>query len=245
MPLSDYQRKEILSIIDSLMSWSIAFPFLNPIDPEKDELDDYFDVIKKPMDLSTVRSKILGNTYSSLDEFKKDVNLIWSNAIKYNGKGSFTAKMAEQLSKVFNEGMKFVTGDDEKDWNAKFQYLKAQVDDCYPNEQLMEAILEYLETGKLPHFVKLSVKKDSGTIPDEDTFIPLSEDQKVKLVKDIMSLNKGWMLMKIYKFIESREPSFIKDDVIDTDITLFKRSTLSGIQGIINDIKQRSSQISL
>ncbi|XP_070821724.1 ATPase family AAA domain-containing protein 2-like isoform X1 [Chaetodon trifascialis] len=56
--------------------------FTKPVDLE--EVPDYAEVIKKPMDLSTVLSKVDLHQYRTVKEFLEDVDLIWQNALEYN-----------------------------------------------------------------------------------------------------------------------------------------------------------------
>ncbi|KAM9798500.1 ATPase family AAA domain-containing protein 2 [Neosynchiropus ocellatus] len=56
--------------------------FTKPVDLE--EVPDYAEVIKKPMDLSTVLSKIDRHQYMTAKDFLEDVDLIWKNALEYN-----------------------------------------------------------------------------------------------------------------------------------------------------------------
>ncbi|XP_030606598.1 ATPase family AAA domain-containing protein 2 isoform X3 [Archocentrus centrarchus] len=56
--------------------------FTKPVDLE--EVPDYAEVIKKPMDLSTVLSRIDLHQYGTVREFLQDVDLIWQNALEYN-----------------------------------------------------------------------------------------------------------------------------------------------------------------
>ncbi|XP_047455651.1 ATPase family AAA domain-containing protein 2-like isoform X2 [Mugil cephalus] len=56
--------------------------FTKPVDLE--EVPDYAEVIKKPMDLSTVLAKIDLHQYVTVKEFLQDVDLIWQNALEYN-----------------------------------------------------------------------------------------------------------------------------------------------------------------
>ncbi|KAF7654038.1 hypothetical protein LDENG_00075450 [Lucifuga dentata] len=49
-----------------------------------EEVPDYAEVIKQPMDLSTVLSKIDLHQYGTVSEFLHDVDLIWKNALEYN-----------------------------------------------------------------------------------------------------------------------------------------------------------------
>ncbi|NXX63786.1 ATAD2 protein, partial [Scopus umbretta] len=56
--------------------------FTKPVDPE--EVPDYAAVIKQPMDLSAVLSKIDFHQYLTAGDFLKDIDLICSNALEYN-----------------------------------------------------------------------------------------------------------------------------------------------------------------
>jgi histone acetyltransferase len=64
-------------ILNKLKQHQSAWPFKEPVNRE--EVKDYYDVIKEPMDLSTIESKINGKKYKSFDEFQKDVLQIFIN----------------------------------------------------------------------------------------------------------------------------------------------------------------------
>lgn len=46
-----------------------AYWFAEPVDPVKFNIMDYFDIVNRPMDLSTIRKKLLHNCYNSASEF--------------------------------------------------------------------------------------------------------------------------------------------------------------------------------
>uniref|UniRef100_A0A0V0J341 Bromo domain-containing protein n=1 Tax=Schistocephalus solidus TaxID=70667 RepID=A0A0V0J341_SCHSO len=56
--------------------------FTRPV--QADEAPDYFEVISTPMDLGVVRDKIDAREYSTVESFKADLKLIYSNALEYN-----------------------------------------------------------------------------------------------------------------------------------------------------------------
>ena len=56
--------------------------FLKPVDRE--EVNDYYDVIKHPMDLTTMMSKTDSGQYVSIHQFIEDIDLIADNALEYN-----------------------------------------------------------------------------------------------------------------------------------------------------------------
>uniref|UniRef100_A0AAZ3PHK4 ATPase family AAA domain-containing protein 2 n=1 Tax=Oncorhynchus tshawytscha TaxID=74940 RepID=A0AAZ3PHK4_ONCTS len=56
--------------------------FSKPVDIE--EVSDYLEVIRQPMDLSTVMTKIDTHKYLTANDFLVDIDLICSNALEYN-----------------------------------------------------------------------------------------------------------------------------------------------------------------
>lgn len=56
--------------------------FSKPVDIE--EVSDYLEVIRQPMDLSTVMTKIDKHQYLTVKDFLRDVDLISNNALEYN-----------------------------------------------------------------------------------------------------------------------------------------------------------------
>ncbi|XP_048113930.1 bromodomain-containing protein 1-like isoform X4 [Alosa alosa] len=61
------------------------------------EVPDYLDVIKHPMDFSTMRKRIDAHGYRNLDEFEEDFNLIIANCMKYNAKDTFFHRAAIRI----------------------------------------------------------------------------------------------------------------------------------------------------
>ena len=58
---------------------------------------DYFDIVKKPMDLSTVRRKLDSGAYSDPWEFVDDTMQMFDNAWLYNRKTSRVYKYATKV----------------------------------------------------------------------------------------------------------------------------------------------------
>ena len=58
-----------------------------PVDPVAQGIPDYFSVIKHPMDLGTIRTKLQSNSIPSLESFVQLVHLVFHNAVLYNKPG--------------------------------------------------------------------------------------------------------------------------------------------------------------
>ncbi|XP_072289523.1 bromodomain-containing protein 3b isoform X3 [Eucyclogobius newberryi] len=99
--------KEMLSKKHAAYAW----PFYKPVDAEALELHDYHDIIKHPMDLSTVRKKMDKSEYTDPQSFATDVRLMFSNCYKYNPPDHEVVAMARKLQDVFE--MRFAKIPDE------------------------------------------------------------------------------------------------------------------------------------
>ncbi|KAK1439060.1 hypothetical protein QVD17_04875 [Tagetes erecta] len=91
-------------ILSKLMKHKNSWVFNAPVDAVALKLYDYHNIINKPMDLGTIKSKLAKNEYESPLAFASDVRLTFQNAMVYNGEGSDVFVMAERLLLVF-EGM--------------------------------------------------------------------------------------------------------------------------------------------
>ncbi|XP_014306842.1 peregrin isoform X9 [Myotis lucifugus] len=64
---------------------------------ELDEVPDYLDHIKKPMDFFTMKQNLEAYRYLNFDDFEEDFNLIVSNCLKYNAKDTIFYRAAVRL----------------------------------------------------------------------------------------------------------------------------------------------------
>ena len=76
-----------------------AVPFRTPVDPTALGIPDYFDIIKKPMDMSQIKRKLDCGQYTDPWQFVTDVYLMFENAWTYNRK---TSRVYRYCSKVKN-----------------------------------------------------------------------------------------------------------------------------------------------
>ena len=74
-----------------------ASPFRTPVDPTALGIPDYFDIIKKPMDMSQIKRKLDVGNYTDPWQFVTDVYLMFENAWTYNRK---TSRVYRYCSKV-------------------------------------------------------------------------------------------------------------------------------------------------
>ncbi|GAV48198.1 hypothetical protein ZYGR_0I04950 [Zygosaccharomyces rouxii] len=92
------------NVLTEMQNHAAAWPFLQPVNRE--EVPDYYDFIKEPMDLSTMEMNLNNNRYDKMEEFVYDARLIFNNCRLYNGENTSYYKYANRLEKFFNTKMK-------------------------------------------------------------------------------------------------------------------------------------------
>ena len=84
---SSDQLGQCLELLEELTNHQDADAFLIPVDWKALKLPDYPIIIKRPMDLGTIRLNIKNGEYDDANNFAKDVRLVWKNAKLYNTPG--------------------------------------------------------------------------------------------------------------------------------------------------------------
>ncbi|XP_027757727.1 ATPase family AAA domain-containing protein 2-like isoform X1 [Empidonax traillii] len=98
-------------------------PFMKPVDPE--EAPNYKAVIKQPMDLSTVLSKIDMHQYLTAEDFLKDIDLICSNALQYNSyKSPEDGLLSHKAYALSDTAYSIVRHELDKDFEQRCQEIK-------------------------------------------------------------------------------------------------------------------------
>lgn len=76
------------------------------MDPIKLKIPDYFDVIKNPMDLGTIKRKLMNNAYKSGEDFIDDLDLVFRNCRIYNPPDSEVIRMCDNVEDLYEQELK-------------------------------------------------------------------------------------------------------------------------------------------
>ncbi|XP_022926544.1 transcription factor GTE1-like isoform X1 [Cucurbita pepo subsp. pepo] len=98
--------RQFATIFRQISQHKWAWPFLDPVDVEGLGLHDYYEVIDKPMDFSTIKNKMEakdGSGYKNVREIYADVRLVFKNAMRYNDEKNDVHVMAKTLLEKFEE----------------------------------------------------------------------------------------------------------------------------------------------
>uniref|UniRef100_A0A8C7EFH5 RING-type E3 ubiquitin transferase n=1 Tax=Nothoprocta perdicaria TaxID=30464 RepID=A0A8C7EFH5_NOTPE len=109
--LDEYDQKKCEKLLLSLFCSSLSLPFHEPVSPLARH---YYQIIKKPMDLSTIRKKLQKKDkshYSSPEELVTDVRLMFWNCAKFNYPDSEVAEAGRCLDVFFQGKLKEIYPD--------------------------------------------------------------------------------------------------------------------------------------
>ncbi|KAB1212409.1 Transcription factor GTE4 [Morella rubra] len=217
-----------------------------------------YNIIKHPMDLGSVKSRLNKNWYKSPKEFAEDVRLTFSNAMTYNPKGQDVHVMAEQLLKVFEDRWAII----ESDYNRGMRYAMdygmglpmptSRKAPQFPPPPLdMRRILDRSESMTNSIDPKL---KPMSTTPSARTPAPkkpkakdphkrdMTYDEKQKLSTNLQNLPSE-KLDAIVQIIKKRNSALCQDDdEIEVDIDSVDAETLWELDRFVTNYKKSLSK---
>ncbi|CAF0999548.1 unnamed protein product [Didymodactylos carnosus] len=98
-PIKGDAKKKLLNLIEQLLTHKMAWPFQNPVDVK--DVPNYYKIIKDPMDLTTLKSKVLASKYKTVCDFIRDVNKIFNNCRAFNPIDSPFSQCANVVDNYF------------------------------------------------------------------------------------------------------------------------------------------------
>ena len=103
LKMNDSWEKVAKKLMNTLWKHKDADLFHKPVDPEELNIPDYFNIIKNPMDFSTIKKKLNNFSYTNLKEFCNDMDLVFENCYLYNGNNSMIGDMCTRVKKEYEK----------------------------------------------------------------------------------------------------------------------------------------------
>ncbi|CAH1242024.1 BAZ2B [Branchiostoma lanceolatum] len=97
------------TILPELEKHEDAWPFLVPVNTK--QFPQYKKIIKRPMDLSTIKNKLRDNKYRSREEFAEDIRLICDNCETFNEDESAVGQAGHNMRACFETRWSELTAD--------------------------------------------------------------------------------------------------------------------------------------
>ena len=209
-----------------------SYEFREPVPWKELGLTDYPEIIKKPMDLRTVRKNLGKGKHKRYEDFFRDVQLIWDNCKTYNSQGSDIYKMAEQMEKVSKkcvnkckEDLEIPFGKDKKKKADKKK--KNDEDDPMADEKSDE-----------------SGSEKSGSDNEEEDADEVPFEQKVQFTEKVRRLtNEG--LTKLVKQVKSVCPDALEDvddEKLHIQVDKLDKKAFAQLEALVEENLVKKSQ---
>ncbi|KAJ8474044.1 hypothetical protein ONZ51_g7475 [Trametes cubensis] len=94
--------EKIWKVLHQKQHYTNAHPFFEPVDPIRMGIPEYPKVIKKPVDLSTIKT----GEYPNAEKFREDFRLMIKNCMTFNPPGNPVHEAGKALQQLFDEKWK-------------------------------------------------------------------------------------------------------------------------------------------
>ncbi|EDR23143.1 ankyrin repeat-containing protein, putative [Entamoeba dispar SAW760] len=166
-PMTDFNKKLCQEFITWISNNQKIAAFMFPVDEERDGAIGYYKIIKKPMCIENIKTKLSDNKYKTANDFMHDLRQIWKNGMTYNRVGTLYYIYADDL-RVLCEGYWDKIPLRSKDEKAMIKELQKE---------------RIIEKEKQENNEKRKLKRKVEELPlvlEDDEDIPLTVKQQPK-----------------------------------------------------------------
>ncbi|KRX89771.1 Peregrin, partial [Trichinella pseudospiralis] len=96
----------LLELVNRLLAFDVEEVFAQPVSEEV--VPGYRSIISNPMDLGTMRKKVLQFEYMNVNEFMADFNLMIANCLKFNRQNRFYLRIGRRMDAFCSEKAAFI-----------------------------------------------------------------------------------------------------------------------------------------
>ncbi|ONK71144.1 uncharacterized protein A4U43_C04F5160 [Asparagus officinalis] len=211
--------KQCETLLKNLMTHRYGWVFNTPVDVVKLKIPDYFNIIKHPMDLGSVKKKLTSGSYSSLWAFASDVRLTFTNAMTYNPPGNDVHIMADALKNIF-----------EKKWRPIGEKLASVEEIIKRDKQATKSESQSLPKKRKPPPLDFEAPISKNLKP----MMPFSEKQELK---NRLESAEEDLPEHIVNFLKQQtyNAKTTEDDEIEIDIESLSDDTLFKLRKLVDE----------
>lgn len=239
MHLSPYLKRQCLDVLEKINARPISKIFLYPVDPLQDNLPDYFEIVKNPMDLGTIKRNLRANKYRTVQEWKQDMELVWSNSILFHSENSAVGMMALELKNYYLELTKYISDSYRSAW--KYQLIEL-------HQEFQTCVKEINKFRAAPAPKSRQIVKRDQLLPMLEELPPaqfrrhyncFSAEEIEKLANDINAIKDVQQIQKITLMVKQRDPNLVDENAeqITLDINSLQPALLQSIRDKIDQYR--------
>ncbi|XP_074316551.1 transcription factor GTE10 isoform X2 [Silene latifolia] len=247
-----FLMKMCSELLNRLLTHKFGWVFKDPVDTVKLNIPDYFNVIKHPMDFTTIKNKLASGEYISPVGFAADVRLTFSNAMTYNPPKNDVHIMAQVLSKYFEQRWKSI--EKKIPTNKDVPQLPSRTDvPRLPSRTDVPRLPSKADVPRLPSKTDVPLQNKSAIdqIPhSKKSVTPVGHVGKLEPVKKVMTNEEKHKLrMELEALITDLPESIIDflkenssgdgetgEDEIEIDIDALSDDVLFKLRKLLDDL---------
>eukprot|EP00099_Drosophila_melanogaster_P026079 NP_726307.1 testis-specifically expressed bromodomain containing protein-3 [Drosophila melanogaster] len=230
--------KVIIKRLFSSTYKNIAWVFYEPLDPQLLGLHDYHEIVREPMDLSTVRHRLNTGCYLSAADFAKDIRLIFYNTYLYTNPDHLCYHMAKQLQIIFEEMYSqvqlYICSSGSK-VRAEEESSSDESDSSSPEDEVNGSEVSPSIMGAPPSCTPTTECTPTpdwtppATLETSEQQEPFTTEEDLDLHAKIQQLD-GEVLLHVIHFIQRMEGAEYCNKELEFDICKLKVHTKRGIR---------------
>jgi Bromodomain extra-terminal - transcription regulation/Bromodomain len=231
--------KKCGQILTRLMKHKKNVWFNSPVDALKMGLHDYHQIVKQPMDLGTVKSKLSKGSYANLSEFASDVRQTFNNALLYNPRGHVVHGLAEELLGLF-----------EKLFSPIFESHKLQLDAMSEKQASVNHLRSQPQLQAQAHITPVTTTpvaaRPVGKQPKPKARDPIKRsmtyEEKQRLSEGLQSLADDKMTQLVGIVRKRNLDTTQHGDEIELDIDSMDNETLWELDRFVSNCKKSKNR---
>ena len=185
MTLDPCPAMQISSLIhDRIMTHPSSVPFRRPVNAAALKLKNYHKIVPNPMDLGTIYSRCILGEYSVLRELASDVDLMVSNAKRFNPVGHPVHTGADEVSKLFFKELNALTSLWKQDGNSTEEGWKSHAGVCMSLNTVIELLGSAVQTKEATSVVIEDDRSSDGSRSLESSSSFPSSPSSTRSIKD-------------------------------------------------------------
>ncbi|KAI0652328.1 hypothetical protein C8Q79DRAFT_937038 [Trametes meyenii] len=171
MPINDKKCRDILKTLSRLPEAPI---FLQPVDPVRDGCPTYFEEIKEPMDFGTITTKLNENKYQTMDQFARDVELVFQNCRTFNPPTTYPVMCADAVERAW-----------KKEWSKAMERKLS-----YAEKRSLQGLMKTVFNDPLSWVFREPVDPIALGIPTYHDVIPKKDARDLRTIQQKLNTDK-------------------------------------------------------
>ena len=127
------ETQKCLEIVNELINREIFSLFVDPIDPVEDNIPEYPKIVKNPQDLTTIKGRLERGEYTRFEDFNRDMTLVFTNSILYNGRETFIGEISLHALAVYQKKVRDMVKPTAYEWNTRVSELIHKINSIMKN----------------------------------------------------------------------------------------------------------------